>query len=71
MWSDEGITTEILDEGRVKCTATHLTSFAVLVSPTGDLDGPTSEALRIVSYIGCAISIASLIATLVVFVVMR
>ena len=34
-WSDEGISTEVLPDGRVRCLTKHLTSFTVLLSPTG------------------------------------
>ena len=34
-WSSEGVSTEILESGRVRCVAKHLTSFTVLLSPTG------------------------------------
>ena len=34
-WSTEGIITEVLEDGRVRCHTHHLTSFAVLLSATG------------------------------------
>ena len=34
-WSSEGVSTEVLENGRVRCVARHLTSFTVLLSPTG------------------------------------
>lgn len=72
MWNDTGLTTDpdkLSLNGTVKCTSTHLTSFAILLSPTGDV--PEATALSIVSYVGCAISILSLIATIVFFLVFR
>ncbi len=68
MWSEEGVKTDILSDGRVKCVATHLTSFAILVSPTGNIN---SQALSVISYIGCSISIVALSLTLAIFIIMR
>ncbi|XP_064390034.1 adhesion G protein-coupled receptor L3-like [Halichondria panicea] len=63
----------------ITCNATHLTSFAVLVDLSGTLDAGNNDtgvsvtellALQIVSYIGCAISLICLLATIIFFVVM-
>lgn len=37
-WSTEGIITEVLEDGRVRCYTHHLTSFAVLLSATAGED---------------------------------
>lgn len=34
-WSSQGITTEFLEDGRVRCISNHLTSFTVLLSAAG------------------------------------
>ncbi|CAI8057705.1 Adhesion G protein-coupled receptor L3 [Geodia barretti] len=69
-WSSEGLRTESVtrdgDTVTVTCSSNHLTSFAVLV----DVGGARieSEALRIVSYIGLAISLACLLLTIIFFI---
>ena len=70
-------------DGETTCIATHLTSFAVLVNPKVITFGTTYtlyyfleqssertteiKALGIVSYVGCAISLACLLASLLIF----
>ena len=67
-FSDFGVQTEVLDNGDIKCTARHLTSFTVLVSVTGE-EG--NESLQIVSYVGCSISIIALIITIIFMLALR
>ncbi|XP_065903380.1 adhesion G protein-coupled receptor L3-like isoform X2 [Dysidea avara] len=52
----------------VQCSTTHLTSFAVLVDVSGE-NKPT-EALSIVSYIGCTISIVCLLIAVCLLIVL-
>ncbi|XP_065197361.1 latrophilin-like protein LAT-2 [Sycon ciliatum] len=71
-WSTEGCRLLTPDENnqdkRAYCQCTHLSNFAVLVSRNVvNQQGPESKAQRalsIVTYIGCALSIASLIAAM-------
>ena len=34
-WSTDGITAQLIDSNTIQCTTTHLTSFSVLVGPSG------------------------------------
>ncbi|XP_065913065.1 hemicentin-1-like isoform X2 [Dysidea avara] len=62
-WSDRGLTIERNDSSNVTmCQSTHLTSFAVMVDVQGAQT--QSKALSFISYIGCGISIFSLILTM-------
>ena len=74
MWNGSGIVTGIKDEeNRINCTSTHLTSFAVLVSvnPATFASEVERLALKVVSYIGCVISIVFLIATIILLIILR
>ena len=39
-WSTDGVSAQLIDSDTVQCTTTHLTSFSVLVGPSGS--DPTS-----------------------------
>ncbi|XP_065894114.1 uncharacterized protein [Dysidea avara] len=67
-WSTEGIIQDSSPGLPVLCNTTHLTSFTVLVSSE---KGQGSLSLRIVSYIGCGISIVCLIVTITTIIVWR
>ncbi|XP_065895642.1 uncharacterized protein [Dysidea avara] len=67
-WSTDGIIQDSSPGLPVLCNTTHLTSFAVLVS-SGGSEG--SLSLRIVSYIGCGISIVCLIVTIIIIIALR
>ncbi|XP_065914251.1 adhesion G protein-coupled receptor L3-like [Dysidea avara] len=74
LWSDEGLTTTKDNSSNLtKCQSSHLTSFAVLVDTQGASTSSTGEAkvLSIVSYIGCGISILSLLLTIVAMLFWR
>ncbi|XP_065914522.1 adhesion G-protein coupled receptor D1-like [Dysidea avara] len=74
LWSDEGLTTTKDNSSDLtKCQSSHLTSFAVLVETQGASTSSTGEekALSIVSYIGCGISILSLLLTIVAMLFWR
>lgn len=68
MWSSDGIRTSRLENGRIKCSVSHFTSFAVLVSPTQQ---EVEKALVFISYIGCAVSIVCLILAIVIMSIFR
>ncbi|XP_065910282.1 uncharacterized protein [Dysidea avara] len=68
MFSDDGIEQLGSNGSSFQCTSSHLTSFAVLVDASGN---DHSEALSIVSYIGCGISIVCLIITIVLLIVLK
>ena len=39
-WSYRGVKTEVINDTHVRCNASHLTSFVVLVSVVADVSGP-------------------------------
>ena len=68
VWSRENCTTlpgEIT--GTVSCECTHLTNFALLLDI--DQSGSNPFALRVVTWIGCGISIFGLLMTIITFTV--
>ncbi|XP_038077931.1 adhesion G protein-coupled receptor E1-like [Patiria miniata] len=69
-WSTEGCTRSTVNPGQhsVACDCNHLTNFAILLSYYGDID---SYALDIISKVGCAISIAALVLTILTSLVLR
>jgi hypothetical protein len=75
-WSDKNITggnSEGPSSNRI-CRSQHLTSFAVLVDVSGlttTLNEREALAFSIVSYIGCAISLVCLIATVIFLLTLR
>lgn len=68
MWCSDGIETNHLGDGRIRCVVSHFTSFAVLVSPGGVHGG---VPLKVVSYIGCVVSIVCLTLAIIIMVVFR
>ena len=62
MWCSDGIVTTHVGDGRIRCVVSHFTSFAVLVSPGGVHGG---VPLKVVSYIGCVVSIVCLTLSLI------
>eukprot|EP00731_Ephydatia_muelleri_P004746 Em0002g922a len=67
-WSSDGMLPPSSNGSFVQCNSTHLTSFAVLLAVE---NFPDSEALTIISYIGCGISMAGLLATIVFFLTFK
>ncbi|XP_072041705.1 adhesion G-protein coupled receptor G7-like [Amphiura filiformis] len=68
-WSEDGCRYMGDNEGRTVCHCDHLTNFAVLV-----FHGKKpilSKALDIFSTVGCAVSIASLVVTVIVFLIFK
>ncbi|XP_065903420.1 uncharacterized protein [Dysidea avara] len=68
-FSEDGIQQIGSNRSFVQCASSHLTSFTVLVDTTGG--SAQSEALSIVSYVGCGISIVCLTFTIIVLIVLR
>ncbi|XP_022084125.1 uncharacterized protein LOC110975718 [Acanthaster planci] len=68
-WSTEGCRRHASSGGRTVCHCSHTTSFAVLV----DIHGQRSPilALDIISKIGCALSIASLVCTIIIYLAIK
>ena len=61
------------EAGRVKCHCDHMTNFAMLFSASGPKTHEEShaEALSIISYVGCAISLVGLTLTLMTYSLFR
>ncbi len=57
----------------VRCEIKHFTSFSVLVSPADpSFNSPLErQALEVVTYIGCAISIGCLVLSIIAFIAFR
>ncbi|XP_073784078.1 adhesion G-protein coupled receptor G1 isoform X2 [Danio rerio] len=58
-WTTFGCETERIDSNTIKCSCSHLTFFAVLMSPVIDANAvaPYLESLTLISAIGCGISV--------------
>ncbi|XP_042878351.1 latrophilin Cirl-like isoform X5 [Penaeus japonicus] len=71
-WSDEGCRVVCHNRSHVTCKCDHLTNFAVLMEKS---DGGAAEdpqaALRILVYVGCAVSLVCVGGSLLVFSVFR
>ncbi|KAL5468809.1 hypothetical protein EMCRGX_G029930 [Ephydatia muelleri] len=67
-WSSEGMKSPTSNGSVAQCYSTHLTSFAVLLAVK---TFPDSKALTIISYVGCGISMVSLLATIIFFLSLR
>ncbi|XP_065884496.1 uncharacterized protein [Dysidea avara] len=66
-WASDGIKQDTTPGLPVECNATHLTSFAVLVGA----QEPASLPLRIVSNVGCCISMVCLFITITTIIYQR
>ncbi|XP_059469822.1 latrophilin Cirl-like isoform X3 [Neocloeon triangulifer] len=67
-WSSEGCEVEMTNRTHTVCKCDHLTNFAILMDVHATLLAPTHEAyLRIITYVGCTISIVFLIMTILTF----
>ncbi|XP_077052944.1 adhesion G-protein coupled receptor G2-like [Siphateles boraxobius] len=58
-WTTSGCETEKIDNNTIKCSCSHLTFFAVLMSPpdvNANITAPYIESLSFISSIGCGIS---------------
>ncbi|XP_050356968.1 latrophilin Cirl isoform X2 [Nymphalis io] len=67
-WSSEGCQVEWSNASHTGCACSHLTNFAILMDVHGVSLGATHEmALRLLTFIGCAISAVALLAAILVF----
>ncbi|XP_026317038.1 latrophilin Cirl isoform X4 [Hyposmocoma kahamanoa] len=67
-WSSEGCQVEWSNLTHTGCACSHLTNFAVLMDVHGVALGAKHEmALRLLTFIGCAISAIALLAAIIVF----
>ncbi|CAB4018009.1 adhesion G- coupled receptor G7-like [Paramuricea clavata] len=70
-WSQEGCRFErVLGDGRILCNCNHLTNFAMLMDINPE---PTKHdrILGVISYVGCALSLAGLILTIITILILR
>ncbi|XP_028411932.1 adhesion G-protein coupled receptor G6-like [Dendronephthya gigantea] len=76
-WSQEGCKFErVLEDRRVLCSCNHFTNFAMLML---ELQGHSSrredcihdKILGVISYVGCALSFAGLILTIITILILR
>ncbi|XP_060558292.1 adhesion G protein-coupled receptor L2-like [Ruditapes philippinarum] len=68
-WSDEGCRQKIVNKDKdvVVCVCNHLTNFALLMSPSSTkIDEDQSNALSIISMIGCIVSIICVVLCLAI-----
>ncbi|XP_007567796.1 adhesion G protein-coupled receptor F4-like [Poecilia formosa] len=61
-WSDEGCSFVLNENGTVRCSCNHTTSFSILMSP----DSPQDPVLDFITYIGIGISMGSLVVCLII-----
>ncbi|XP_050671706.1 latrophilin Cirl isoform X2 [Leptidea sinapis] len=67
-WSPEGCQVEWSNLTHTGCACSHLTNFAILMDVHGVSIGAKHEmALRLLTFIGCAISVVALLAAILVF----
>ncbi|XP_055005792.1 adhesion G protein-coupled receptor F5-like [Boleophthalmus pectinirostris] len=65
-WDNEGCIVVNDTKDTVTCQCNHLTSFSILMSPYANFSKKQQKDLEIITYIGVAISIASLIICLII-----
>ncbi|XP_071848670.1 adhesion G-protein coupled receptor G2-like isoform X3 [Apostichopus japonicus] len=71
-WSEEGCRMVSTNDTEIVCACNHLTSFAVLVRFSSDIEeSPYHVVLSVITIIGCVISIIGLSFTLVVMMLIR
>ncbi|PIK48777.1 hypothetical protein BSL78_14343, partial [Apostichopus japonicus] len=71
-WSEEGCRMVSTNDTEIVCACNHLTSFAVLVRFSSDIEeSPYHVVLSVITIIGCVISIIGLSFTLVVMLLIR
>eukprot|EP00043_Microstomoeca_roanoka_P018352 m.195668 g.195668 ORF g.195668 m.195668 type:complete len:1614 (-) comp16807_c0_seq1:84-4925(-) len=66
-WSTSGCSTGTTPDGLVECTCTHTTSYAVLMKSdaVSSFSSQDTVALEIITYLGCGVSIAGLVFTVI------
>lgn len=64
-WSQEGCQVASSNSSRAQCKCYHLTNFAVLTSIAPE----DSQALSIITYIGCGISIGCCLLTIILYII--
>ncbi len=71
-WSPKGCTVKGFHNRMLRCSCNHMTNFAILLDVTKKpLSQSETEALSIISYIGCAVSAVSLFVTIVTYLSFR
>ncbi|XP_060567801.1 serine-rich adhesin for platelets-like isoform X2 [Ruditapes philippinarum] len=63
LWGKDGCTVKRSDDNETVCECDHLTNFAILMSPWTK-ENVETEAIRIISIVGCSISMLCLIITM-------
>ncbi|XP_037090639.1 LOW QUALITY PROTEIN: latrophilin Cirl-like [Pollicipes pollicipes] len=71
MWSEEGCRVTFTNRTHTMCECDHLTSFAVLMDVFAAPLTQDDQALRIVVYVGCAVALLCLCATLLALILLR
>jgi hypothetical protein len=71
-WESDGcwLEEEMSNSTHIACSCVHLTNFAVLADSgggTGGLSSADAQALELITYIGCSISIFCLLIVVIVF----
>ncbi|GAB6018517.1 hypothetical protein CHUAL_000214 [Chamberlinius hualienensis] len=69
-WSIEGMTTS-QDDKQVTCSASHMTSFSILLDPNPDVNPTDIKAMSIISYVGSGLSVLGLILTILTYSLFR
>ncbi|XP_073784081.1 adhesion G-protein coupled receptor G1 isoform X2 [Danio rerio] len=72
-WTTTGCETKMINSKSIKCSCSHLTFFAVLMSPVTDANAvaPYLESLTLISAIGCGISVFFLAFALFIHFLLR
>ncbi|XP_028419199.1 uncharacterized protein LOC114544912, partial [Dendronephthya gigantea] len=71
-WSQDGCKFErVLEDGRVLCSCDHFTNFAMLMDIAPGEKTAHDKILGVISYIGCALSLAGLILTIFTILILR
>ncbi|XP_019634560.1 PREDICTED: adhesion G-protein coupled receptor G7-like [Branchiostoma belcheri] len=70
-WSTEGCESRGENMGRYTCACNHLTNFAIIFDVSGEGFGDHEKPLEIITIVGCVVSIACLVLTLLSFIITR
>ncbi|XP_077993992.1 adhesion G-protein coupled receptor D1-like [Glandiceps talaboti] len=71
-WSTEGCEVTETSLEKTVCSCNHLTNFACLMQPVDiDISESHQNALSIITFLGCGVSLVSLFATFVIMVYLR